>query len=112
MKQLSKEYGYAALAVYFALSALDFPFCFLGVRLVGTEKIGQYEEVIIGAVKPWWVGVRAKVGFPLKEPSLEEKIVAAEEKVEAEREAEERKREGKGASRSSLCLVLRKGGMG
>ncbi|TGZ76137.1 hypothetical protein EX30DRAFT_292580, partial [Ascodesmis nigricans] len=65
MKALSKEYGYAALGVYLALSALDFPFCFLGVRLVGTEKIGHYEEAIVGAVRPYWVAVRKRVGVPV-----------------------------------------------
>lgn len=46
LKALSKEYGWAALGVYLALSALDFPFCFLAVRLLGTDRIGHYEEVV------------------------------------------------------------------
>ncbi|KAJ4324387.1 DUF1279 super [Neodidymelliopsis sp. IMI 364377] len=46
LKQLSKEYGWAALGVYLGLSALDFPFCFLAVRLLGTDRIGHYEEVV------------------------------------------------------------------
>lgn len=41
MKKLSKEYGWTALGVYLALSVLDFPFCFLLVRTVGTERIGK-----------------------------------------------------------------------
>lgn len=28
------------------MSALDFPFCFLAVRLLGTDRIGHYEEVV------------------------------------------------------------------
>src|ERR1700761_6777783 len=32
-KELSRKYGWAAVGVYFGLSALDFPFCFLAVRL-------------------------------------------------------------------------------
>ena len=40
MKKLSKEYGWVAVGVYFSLSVLDFPFCFLLVKVVGTEKIG------------------------------------------------------------------------
>jgi hypothetical protein len=32
--------------VYLGLSALDFPFCFLAVRLLGTDRIGHYEEVV------------------------------------------------------------------
>lgn len=39
-KKLSREYGWSAVGVYFALSVLDFPFCFLLVRIVGTERIG------------------------------------------------------------------------
>jgi hypothetical protein len=47
MKHLSKEYGYSAVAVYLGLSALDFPFCFLAVRMIGTEKIAEYEHTIV-----------------------------------------------------------------
>lgn len=34
------------MGVYLGLSALDFPFCFLAVRLLGTDRIGHYEEVV------------------------------------------------------------------
>ncbi|KAK6535245.1 hypothetical protein TWF694_001712 [Orbilia ellipsospora] len=47
MRQLFKEYGMSAVGVYFLLSVLDFPFCFLFVRMVGTEKIARYEHIII-----------------------------------------------------------------
>jgi hypothetical protein len=40
LKKLSREYGWTAVGIYLALSVLDFPFCFLLVRTVGTEKIG------------------------------------------------------------------------
>lgn len=40
LKKLSREYGWSAVGVYLALSVLDFPFCFLLVRVVGTETIG------------------------------------------------------------------------
>lgn len=42
LKKLSKEYGWAAVGVYLGLSVLDFPFCFLLVRIVGTDTIGKY----------------------------------------------------------------------
>lgn len=42
LKKLSKEYGWSVIGIYLALSVLDFPFCFLLVRVVGTEKIGKY----------------------------------------------------------------------
>lgn len=67
MKKLSREYGWAALYIYLGLSALDFPFCFLAVKLIGTDTIGHYEHVVVGTVKEWlaWPlggDVGAKVG--------------------------------------------------
>lgn len=47
------------MGVYFALSVLDFPFCFLAVRLLGTDRIGHYEDVIKNA---FWSVVR--LAFP------------------------------------------------
>jgi len=40
--------------VYLGLSALDFPFCFLGVRWLGTERIGHWEHIVI---ETFWKGV-------------------------------------------------------
>ena len=51
LKKLSREYGWTAVGVYFALSALDFPFCFLAVRLIGTEKIAAAEHAVVNFVK-------------------------------------------------------------
>lgn len=42
IKKLSKEYGWTAVGVYFGLSLLDFPFCFLLVRTLGTDRIGKH----------------------------------------------------------------------
>ena len=42
MKKLSREYGWSALGVYLGLTALDFPFCYLLVRYLGTDKIGMF----------------------------------------------------------------------
>ncbi len=39
LKKLTREYGWVSVGVYFGLSVLDFPFCFLLVRMVGTERI-------------------------------------------------------------------------
>jgi hypothetical protein len=47
LKKLSKEYGWTAVGVYLGLSVLDFPFCFLAVRLLGTDRIGRWEHAII-----------------------------------------------------------------
>ncbi|KAJ5812594.1 hypothetical protein N7474_008895 [Penicillium riverlandense] len=51
LKKLSREYGWAALGVYLGLSALDFPFCFAAVRLLGVDRIGHYEHVAIEFLK-------------------------------------------------------------
>ncbi|KAJ5906232.1 uncharacterized protein N7473_003148 [Penicillium subrubescens] len=51
LRTLSREYGWAALGVYLGLSALDFPFCFVAVRLLGVERIGHWEHVIVSSVK-------------------------------------------------------------
>ncbi|KAI0399331.1 hypothetical protein F4802DRAFT_610961 [Xylaria palmicola] len=47
LKKLSREYGWATVGVYLSLSVLDFPFCFLLVRVVGTERIGEIEHWVV-----------------------------------------------------------------
>ncbi|KAK8204299.1 hypothetical protein BKA81DRAFT_386859 [Phyllosticta paracitricarpa] len=47
MRKLSREYGWVALGVYLGLSVLDFPFCFLAVRMLGTDRIGRWEHAVI-----------------------------------------------------------------
>ncbi|KAF8863630.1 hypothetical protein BDZ45DRAFT_106414 [Acephala macrosclerotiorum] len=47
LKKLSREYGWSALGVYLALSALDFPFCYLLVKYLGTERIEVWKRDII-----------------------------------------------------------------
>ena len=46
---LSKKYGWAAVGVYFGLSAIDFPFCYLAVRMVGPDRIGELEHAVVDA---------------------------------------------------------------
>lgn len=41
LKKLTKEYGWVTVGVYLGLTVLDFPFCFLFVRMVGADKIGK-----------------------------------------------------------------------
>lgn len=67
MKALSKEYGYTALGVYLLISALDFPFCFVAVRLIGAEVVGEYEEVAVG-----WIRSIAPEGWFKKKEVVEE----------------------------------------
>jgi len=47
LSELARKYGWAAFGVYMALSALDFPFCFLAVRWIGTKRISEVEEFIV-----------------------------------------------------------------
>jgi len=51
MRKLSREYGWSALGVYLALTALDFPFCYLLVRYLGTDRVGEWEHLIVSHVK-------------------------------------------------------------
>lgn len=64
MRKLSREYGWSALGVYLALSAADFPFCFLAVRWLGTDRIGRWEHAVIQAfwnsVETVYPGARAR----------------------------------------------------
>ncbi|KAL2010173.1 hypothetical protein VTN00DRAFT_5980 [Thermoascus crustaceus] len=70
LRQLSREYGWSALGVYLLLSALDFPLCFAAVRLLGVDRIGHYEHVIVETVKS---AVRAVWPFSgAKEPRAED----------------------------------------
>ncbi|KAF7892388.1 uncharacterized protein EAF01_010468 [Botrytis porri] len=51
MKKLSREYGWSVVGVYIFLSAADFPFCYLLVRTLGTDRIGEWEHTITSSVK-------------------------------------------------------------
>lgn len=46
-RQLSRRYGWAAVGVYGALSVIDFPFCFLAVRLIGPDRIAEAEHAVV-----------------------------------------------------------------
>jgi hypothetical protein len=52
MRKLSREYGWSALGVYFVLSVLDFPFCYLLLRYLGTDRIGMSILSILPPVSP------------------------------------------------------------
>lgn len=92
MKKLSKEYGWVALGVYLGLSVLDFPFCFLAVRMAGPERIGQIEHAILSSIKsytaPLWKMVEPYIGDWSKETK---KLNEAGEAIEdAGEQAEQR----------------------
>lgn len=44
IRALMSKYGYSALGVYLALTAIDLPLCFLLVHSVGTEKMEEWEH--------------------------------------------------------------------
>ncbi|KAJ4306113.1 DUF1279 super [Collariella sp. IMI 366227] len=79
LKKLSREYGWTAVGIYFALSVLDFPFCFLLVRTVGTEKIAHLEEIVVShaqrvipeGVQNWWHDFRQRFQTSKQEGELE-----------------------------------------
>ncbi|KAG0652548.1 Amino-alpha-acetyltransferase 2, partial [Hyphodiscus hymeniophilus] len=51
MRKLSREYGWSAAGVYLGLTALDFPFCYLLVRWLGTDRIGEWEHIVVSNVE-------------------------------------------------------------
>lgn len=51
LRKLTKEYGWAALGVYLGLSALDLPVCFVIVQLLGVDRVGHYERIVVDTVK-------------------------------------------------------------
>ena len=61
-KQLGKEYGWVVTGVYFGLSALDLPFCFLAVRGLGTDRVARWEHAIVGTIKDAVKAVMPDVG--------------------------------------------------
>jgi len=99
LKTMSREYGWTAVGVYFALSALDFPFCFLAVRLIGTDTIGHYEHVIVEGIKSvvQWPVQGSKMAEMVAEGAVDEEAGGAEVK-EVERTATKRVLEEKGAA--------------
>ena len=77
-KQLSRKYGWAAVGVYAGLSVLDFPFCFLAVRLIGPDRIGEAEHAVVNG---FWrvVAVVAPSVAPHNEETVEGVDAAAQE---------------------------------
>ena len=78
MKQLSREYGYGALAVYFGLSALDFPFCFLAVRYLGKERIAIVEQTFINTVTNAFRSIAQGVGLKVGQEGDQQKVAVVQ----------------------------------
>lgn len=79
MRAMSRKYGWTVVGIYLGLSALDFPFCFLAVRWLGTDRIAAAEHAIVSR---FWAALESVV------PSLKERR-AINEVAEAEDVAKE-----------------------
>lgn len=53
LKELSRKYGRAAIAVYFGISLIDYGVAFAAVHALGTERIGAYEDALFSTMKDW-----------------------------------------------------------
>ncbi|OQD72467.1 hypothetical protein PENDEC_c021G00728 [Penicillium decumbens] len=84
LRKLSREYGWAALGVYFGLSALDFPFCFLAVRLLGVDRIGHFEHVVVQSVKDAFHSVFPKTESKPQGEDTQTSLARAEERSQEE----------------------------
>ncbi|KAJ6094688.1 hypothetical protein N7467_002201 [Penicillium canescens] len=84
LKKLSREYGWSALGVYLALSALDFPFCFAAVRLLGVERIGYWEHIAVEFLKDRFKGVWPRVQAGEGEGDGQGQLAQAEERNQEE----------------------------
>ncbi|KAL2421814.1 hypothetical protein ABEF95_007982 [Exophiala dermatitidis] len=92
MKKLSREYGWSALGVYLMLTALDFPFCFLAVRWLGTDRIGHWEHVVVSYVKgllKWPVSSQAEIDDAVEKADKEAVEKAANKRILEEKESGE-----------------------
>lgn len=78
MKAMSRKYGWTVVGIYLGLSAIDFPFCFLAVRWLGTERIAAAEHAIVSR---FWAALESVV------PSLKERRAKNEEAEQAVKEA-------------------------
>ena len=67
--------------MYFGLSVLDFPFCFLAVRFIGTESIGEAEHALVNA---FW----SLVGLVLPDMRPNQKVVLDDSDLQESTEAQ------------------------
>jgi hypothetical protein len=70
--------------VYLALSALDFPFCFAAVRLLGVERIGYWEHVAVEFLKDRFKGVWPRFQAGEGESDGQGQLAQAEERNQEE----------------------------
>lgn len=70
--------------MYLALSALDFPFCFAAVRLLGVERIGYWEHIAVEFLKDNFKGVWPRVQAGEGEGDGQGQLAQAEERNQEE----------------------------
>ena len=114
LKKLSREYGWSAVGVYLGLSVLDFPFCFLLVRIVGTDRIGAIEHYVVSTVSgmipegvrhkasEYWHSMKHAETEKLGNDGISEKVEMAGWGVQ---EAQERNKEEASKSTPDVCLT-------
>lgn len=100
LRKLSREYGWSALGVYLLLSAMDFPFCFAAVKLLGADRIGHYEDMILQTVAD---GIHAV--WPEKQPSSEEEAAEAAKEEEEKKKLKEEEAVAKKADEASMFFL-------
>ena len=105
LRKLSREYGWSALGVYLLLSALDFPFCYAAVSLLGADRIGHYEDVILqtagDAIRAVWPGKQAEDSNNPEEAVEENKEGSADQSPEEAGKAAAKKR----VDQASMCYT-------
>lgn len=53
IRHLSRQYGWAAVAVYLVISLVDFGLCFAAVHQLGADRIGEYETALLDTIENW-----------------------------------------------------------
>lgn len=111
-RKLTREYGRAAVGIYFLLSILDYPFFFLLVKAVGTDRIGKVEAHIVSAISsvvPEPIRIKVRETWESVKDSLKGKEEETDEmvkKVEGWGVEEAQERNAEEASTSTLNDIL------
>lgn len=84
VKALVKEYGYSALGVYLAISAIDLPLCYILVHSMGEEEISYYENK-----------VKQAFGYGMSDDELQKKLEINKIQKQVDNEGADEKATGK-----------------
>lgn len=79
---------------------MDFPFCFAAVKLLGADRIGHYEDMILQTVAD---GIHAV--WPEKQPSSEEEAAEAAKEEEEKKKLKEEEAVAKKADEASMFFL-------